>query len=306
MKECPFVSIVFATHKIERYPYILKALDTISGQTYKNFEVIIVVDDDDKGFCSTLNVLKEKYPIDLRILINDKARQGPAVARNKGINEAKGEIVAIIDDDVFVSPDWLEKTIRNFEQENVLMVGGKILPSYEDDSHHLPEEILWAVGCTYNGHPNRRQYVRNVISANMAFRKTIFDFINFEKLPGSGHWRMSDTSIGLRLNEIKPDSVVYDPDPVVYHNVPKKRTDIIYIANRSYTEGYLKSFLNKIVKKKSNVYDCESDYLMTMLSSIPRYISVFHFRYALINSIVIMSVFTGFLVGTLKGIKNGQ
>lgn len=305
MKECPFVSIVFATYKIERYPYVLKALDTISEQTYKNFEVIIVSDDDDEEFCSILNALKEKYTIDIRIFINDKIRQGPAMARNKGIREAKGEIIAIIDDDVFVSPDWLEKTIRNFEQENVWMVGGKILPSYEDSSYPLPEEILWTVGCTYNGHPTQRQYVRNVISANMTFRKKIFDFITFEKLPGSGHWRMSDTSIGLRLNEIKPNSVIYDPDPVVYHNVPKKRTDMIYIVNRSYTEGYLKSFLNKTVKKK-NVYNYESDYLMTMLSSIPRHILTFHFRYALINSIVIISVFSGFLIGTLKGIKNGQ
>lgn len=305
MKEYPLVSIVFATHKIDRYPYILKALDTISGQTYKNFEVIIVADDDNKELCSMLNALKEKYPIDIRILINDKIRQGPAVARNKGIYESKGEIVAIIDDDVFVSPDWLEKTIRNFEQENVLMVGGKILPSYEDSSYPLPEEILWTVGCTYNGHPTQRQYVRNVISANMAFRKKLFDFINFEKLPGSGHWRMSDTSIGLRLNEIKPNSVIYDPDPVVYHNVPKKRTTLIYIANRSYTEGYLKSFLNRTVKKK-NVYGYESGYLVTMLLSIPRYILTFRFRYAFINSMVITSVFAGFLVGTLKGIRNDQ
>lgn len=301
----PFVSIVFATHKIERYPYILKALDTISKQTYKNFEVIIVVDSDDRELCSMLDTLKGKYSIDIRILVNDEIRQGPAVARNKGIYEANGEIVAIIDDDVFVSPDWLEKTIRNFEQENVLMVGGKILPSYEDDSSILPEEILWVVGCTYKGHPVQRQYVRNVISANMAFRKKIFDFISFEKLPGSGHWRMSDTSIGLRLNEIKPNSVVYDPDPVVYHNVPKKRTEIIYIMKRSYMEGYLKSFLNRTVKKK-NVYYYESSYLITMLLSIPRYTLTFRFRYAFINSIVIMSVFTGFLVGTLKGIGNGQ
>lgn len=298
----PLVSIVFSAYKTERYPYILKAIDTISKQTYKNFETVIVVDGN-KGLYPILSKLEERNDIKLKVL-NNEQRGGPSVARNMGIEYAKGEIIAIIDDDVFVSPNWLEDIIKNFEQDNVMMVGGKILPVYEDSSI-LPEEVLWLVGCTYKGHPDKRQYVRNVISANMAFRKRLFDTVTFEKLPGDKHWRMSDTLIGMRLNEINPESVMYDPDPVVYHNVPKGRTEFKYIVNRSYTEGYLKSIIDKVVKMK-NVYNYESSYLTTILLSILRYISKFHFRFAFINSIVVVSVFIGFVVGSLKGINNDQ
>lgn len=294
----PLVSIVFSAYKNERYIYILKALDTISRQTYKNFEVIIVVDGNSHLY-SVISKLEDRNDIKLRILNNEK-RGGPSVARNMGIEKAKGDIIAIIDDDVFISSNWLEHIVKNFEKRNIMMVGGKILPVYEDSSA-LPEEVLWLVGCTYKGHPDKRQYVRNVISANMAFRKRLFDIVTFEKLPVDKYWRMSDTLIGIRLNEINPESVMYDPNLVVYHNVPKERTEFKYIVNRSYTEGYLKSIIGKVVKTK-NVYNYESNYLTTILSSILKYIITFRIRFALINSVVLVSVLIGFLVGSSRSL----
>ncbi len=291
----PPVSIVFAAYKTERYPYILRALDTISKQIYKKFETILVVDGNNELYSILSNTLKEKDHIKLRILKNEK-RGGPSAARNRGVLESRGEIIAIIDDDVFVSPDWLEKLIKNFEHENVLMVGGKILPAYEKGSSILPEEILWLVGCTYKGHPVKRQPVRNVISANMAFRKRLFDIITFERLSNDKDWRMSDTLIGVRVNEFKPSSVIYDPQPVVYHNVPKKRTALSYLIKRSYIEGFLKS-LFKRTTKTTVIYSYESNYLITLLVSIMNYILTLRLRYAFINSVVLMSVLTGFFIG---------
>lgn len=295
----PLVSIVFSAYKTERYPYILKAIDTISRQTYKNFETIIVIDGN-KELYSILSKLNGQNDIKLKILNNEK-RGGPSVARNMGIFESKGDVVVITDDDVFVSPNWLEKIVKNFEYDDILMVGGKILPDYEDGAHMLPEEVLWIVGCTYKGHPIEKQKVRNVISANMAFRKKLFDAISFES-PYEGDWRMSDTLIGIKTNEYSPGSVLYDPEPVVYHNVPKERTTLYYFAKRSYTEGFLKAFLGT-KSEDQNMYNYESNYLTTILSSIIRYISTLRLRHALANSIVLVSVGIGFFIGSLSRIQ---
>ena len=295
----PLVSIVFSAYKTERYPYILKAIDTISKQTYKNFETIIVIDGNEELY-SILSKLNSQNDIKLKILNNEK-RGGPSVARNMGILESKGDIIVITDDDVFVSPNWLEKIVKNFEYDDILMVGGKILPDYEDGAHTLPEEVLWIVGCTYKGHPIEKQKVRNVISANMAFRKKLFDTISFEP-SYEGDWRMSDTLIGIKTNEYRPGSVLYDPEPVVYHNVPKERTTLYYFAKRSYTEGFLKAFL-RTKSADQNMYNYESNYLTTILGSIIRYTSTFRFRHALVNSIVLVSVGIGFFIGSLSRIQ---
>lgn len=299
------ISIVFAAYKTDRYPYILKALDTISRQTYKNFETIIVVDGNDELYFILSN-LKDRDNIKLKILKNEK-RGGPSAARNMGIFESKGDIIAIIDDDVFVSPRWLEAIVKNFKYDDVLMVGGKILPDYSEDTSILPEEVLWLVGCTYKGHPTERQIVRNVISANMAFRKELFNLISFERLSNGRHWRMSDTLIGVKANECRPGCVVYDPDPVVYHNVPKGRTTVYYCAKRAYTEGFMKSLLKtKTSNHNQDLYKNESEYLAVLLESIKRYILVANFRYALINSVVLVSVGIGFCIGTLKKALNNN
>lgn len=296
----PLVSVVFSAYKTERYPYILKAMETISNQTYRNFETIIVVDGNDELYSILYNMKYNKDDIKLKVIKNEK-RGGPSVARGIGIFESKGDIIVITDDDVFVSPDWLEKIVKNFEYDDILMVGGKILPDYENGASILPEEVLWIVGCTYKGHPVERQKVRNVISANMAFRKKLFDFVSFEP-SYEGDWRMSDTLIGIKTNEYKQGSVVYDPEPVVYHNVPKERTTLYYFVKRSYTEGFLKAFL-RTKSVDQNMYNYESGYLTIILGSIPRYLSSFRFRYAFINSIVLMSVGIGFLMGSLSRVQ---
>lgn len=292
----PLVSIVFSAYKTERYPYILKAIDTISNQTYRNFETIIVVDGNEELY-SILSDLKRE-DIRLKIMKNEK-RGGPSAARNIGIFESKGDIIVITDDDVFVSPEWLEKIVKDFENNDILMVGGKILPDYEKGAYVLPEEVLWTVGCTYKGHPTERQIVRNVISANMAFRRELFNFISFERLSNDSNWRMSDTLIGIKANEVRPGSVIYDPGPVVYHNVPKERTSTFYSIKRSYTEGYLKSLL-KNKSANQDIYNNESKYLSIMVESIIKYISTLRFRYAFTNSVILMSVGIGFVAGTLK------
>ena len=87
-------------------------MPAMSEQTYKNFEVIVLpnkLSGEDK-------TLLLKYPW-LRIIPTGKITR-PAQKRDIGVTNAKGSIIAFIDDDAYPAKDWLEKAIHIFETKN--------------------------------------------------------------------------------------------------------------------------------------------------------------------------------------------
>lgn len=84
--------------------FIGEALDSIMCQTYANWELIIV---DDCSTDKSLEIIK-KYSDDRIILLQNKINSGPAISRNKALNAAKGEYVAVLDADDIMFPNRLE------------------------------------------------------------------------------------------------------------------------------------------------------------------------------------------------------
>ena len=95
-------------------------LKSLSNQSFRNFEVIVV----DNGSIDNTREIVETY--DCRVI--HEPRQGVGYARQRGFEEAIGEIIASTDADTILPPDWLEKIVRSFEI-NAELVGvyGKIL-----------------------------------------------------------------------------------------------------------------------------------------------------------------------------------
>ena len=89
------VSIIIPYYK--NSTYIKKTLKSALSQTYKNFEIIIVYDDQDK---QDINLIKELKKNDKRIkLIINRKNFGAGYSRNIGINYAKGRYIAFLDSD---------------------------------------------------------------------------------------------------------------------------------------------------------------------------------------------------------------
>jgi glycosyltransferase involved in cell wall biosynthesis len=113
MKANRLVSVVIPAYNREKT--IMKALSSVGGQTYQNVEVIVV---DDCSSDRTVEVVREaKYRIPVRVIALDR-NQGPATARNVGIDAARGEYVAFLDSDDWWLPDKL------FDQVNLLEQSG--------------------------------------------------------------------------------------------------------------------------------------------------------------------------------------
>ena len=97
--------------------FIKQTITSILNQTFKNFEVLIIYDDEDK---SELFFLKELIKKDKRFkLILNKKNLGAGESRNKGIKNAKGKYICFIDADDLWDKNKLKLQI-NFMRKKIL------------------------------------------------------------------------------------------------------------------------------------------------------------------------------------------
>lgn len=115
MKKQPdiLVSIVTPVYKAEQF--IRETIKTVQDQTYDNWELLLI---DDCSPDNSVAIIKELQKADKRIkLFQLNENSGAAIARNKGIDEAKGRYIAFLDADDLWHPEKLAKQVA-FMQEN--------------------------------------------------------------------------------------------------------------------------------------------------------------------------------------------
>ena len=110
-------SIIIPYYKKKKF--INRTLNSVLKQTYQNFEIIIVYDDEDK---SELRYVKNFKKLDKRIkIIINKKNYGAGISRNIGINNSKGSFICLIDADDFWKKNKLKTQIR-FMLENKYLI----------------------------------------------------------------------------------------------------------------------------------------------------------------------------------------
>lgn len=109
------VSIIIPYFK--KKEFIAETLNSIDKQSYKNYEIIIIYDDESQN---DLKYLKElvKDNKKIKILINKK-KSGAGISRNYGIDNANGELIAFLDADDYWHSEKLSKQIKFMTSENI-------------------------------------------------------------------------------------------------------------------------------------------------------------------------------------------
>ena len=97
------ISIIVAIYKSE--PFLVKLLDSIINQSYRNLEIILV---DDGSPDNSGEICDEYAKKDDRIIVIHKENGGACEARNYGLEKATGEYVSIIDGDDWLETDYIE------------------------------------------------------------------------------------------------------------------------------------------------------------------------------------------------------
>ncbi|MGM9552430.1 MAG: glycosyltransferase family 2 protein [Clostridia bacterium] len=112
------VSAVVPTYS--RNETLVRAIESILNQTYKNVEVIVVDDNPSESeWRKTSEAIMQKYENNPRVrYIKNAQNLGGAGARNEGIKAAKGEYIAFLDDDDEYYPEKIEKQLSLFKNSN--------------------------------------------------------------------------------------------------------------------------------------------------------------------------------------------
>lgn len=103
----PLVSIIIPVYNSEHY--ISRCLDSIIGQTYTNFELILIDDCSSDNSASICDSYQKK---DNRIrFIKKKENEGVTITRNKGLDNAKGDYIIFIDNDDYIDNNYISTFI---------------------------------------------------------------------------------------------------------------------------------------------------------------------------------------------------
>jgi cellulose synthase/poly-beta-1,6-N-acetylglucosamine synthase-like glycosyltransferase len=243
----PDVSVIIAAFTEQRWDNIVAAIDSVQRQTLPARELIVCVDHN-----PALLACVRQHTDGLRnvkVLDNTWPR-GVSGARNTGIAAASGTFCAFLDDDAEAAPDWLASLVSAYVDPDVLGVGGAIEPHWHGGRPEwFPEEFDWVVGCSYRGLPLRSGVTRNLIGANMSFRRDVLtevggfrsDIGRVGEFPPVG---CEDTALCIRARQEWPRGrFVYEPSARVRHSVPQSRAQWSYFLSRCYGEGASKAQL---------------------------------------------------------------
>lgn len=116
------VSIIVPVYNVDKY--LEKCLDSLINQTLKDIEIICVND----GSTDTSQKILEKYSKkDNRITIINQDNAGLSVARNSGIDIAKGEYIGFVDSDDWIDSDFYEKLYNSAKNNDADIVVASII-----------------------------------------------------------------------------------------------------------------------------------------------------------------------------------
>ncbi|MDR0505132.1 MAG: glycosyltransferase, partial [Bifidobacteriaceae bacterium] len=177
----PLVSVVIATHN--RAKMLAQAIETVRAQTFQDFEIIVVNDGCTDATAEMLDAID-----DPRIVQLHQKRAGLAAARNRATDAARGQFIAVHDDDDLMVPWRLEASLAAFTSDVQATYGGWI--DFNDSTgqctvnpgrHHSLGALLYSPGVFL--HPT------------LMIRTEVLRQFNYDTRFGGG----SDFNLALRM-----------------------------------------------------------------------------------------------------------
>lgn len=175
----PLVTVIITTYN--RTDKIEEAIKSVLKQTYKNIE-LIVVDDNKEGTKQreeTETIIK-KYP-SIKYIKNEK-NLGGALSRNVGINAAKGEFIAFLDDDDTFIEEKIEKQYNCYLSHKNENVGLIYCYTYRENPQ---KKIIGAYENNYEGKPIYEHMMGCIAATSLWFcpKKVLIEVGQFEDTP---------------------------------------------------------------------------------------------------------------------------
>jgi glucosyl-dolichyl phosphate glucuronosyltransferase len=230
------ISLIICT--FNRGERLAKTLANIAVQTFSSpttWEVLVV---DNNSTDQTRSVVEDYYrrlPAIFRYLF--ESQPGKSHALNKGIKEARGNILAFTDDDVMVESTWLQNLTLNLKTGEWSGSGGRVLPAKDfSQPPWLSSMGGYAQGplALFDPPANGFNLANAPFGNNMAYRREMFEKYGVFRTDlgprPSSQIRGEDTEFGDRLMAAG-EKIRYEPTAVAYHDVGENRAQQQYFLN---------------------------------------------------------------------------
>lgn len=227
-------------------------LDSLRAQTLRDFEVILV---DNASTDRSRELVQERYP-EVRLLEMDSNR-GFAGAVNEGIRQSRGEIVALLNNDTEVDPNWLAELVRTLDAHPEVSICASKLLLFDR------RDVLHSAGDFYrvNGIPgNRGVWQRDLGQFDAAFdvfgacggaaayRRSLFEDVGLfdEEL-----WMyLEDVDLNLRARSAG-HGCRFVPTARVYHRLSASGSGPLasYYCGRNFVDVAVKNLPGSLLRK---------------------------------------------------------
>lgn len=200
----PSVSIIIPAR--QENEYLNECIRACQGLDYPLYEMIVLPDEEGLSYCGVRVIPTGRVP--------------PSIKRDMGIQVAKGEILAFIDDDAYPPSDWLKKAVVLFEDPQVGAVGGPAITPKEDNllqqaSGLVYSSLIISGSYAYRYTPKKRCEVDDYPSCNFLVRRSVI-----EEVGGftTKFWPGEDTLLCLEITKTLRKRIIYTPEVLVYHH----------------------------------------------------------------------------------------
>ncbi|MGC4093498.1 MAG: glycosyltransferase [Polyangiaceae bacterium] len=205
------ISVVVATY--QRAQLLPSLLQSLSAQTVPASEFELVLIDD--GSTTPARAVVEAHPVPYRLQLIEQANTGQAAARHRGVLAASGDIIVIVDDDMRLAPDFLERH-RSWHEQGYRVALGRIESSSDLERMPLFERfharnLEKAAAAFARGKQPRGV---NLCSGNVSFRRE--DYLAVGGFDASLK-RSEDRDLGVRL-ELHGAKFAFAHDASSEHN----------------------------------------------------------------------------------------
>jgi GT2 family glycosyltransferase len=249
-----FISVIVVTHN--RPEELKECLDSLKRQDLprNSYEVLVV--DSSTTHKNETKMLVQIYPVKY---IHTKYK-GMTLARNIGICNARGEIVAFLDDDAIADENWVQQILKNYNKPKVGGVGGKVIEDKPVRRKKRKHVIIGKIDKSGELISNfdlgeERIEVDHVKGTNMSFLKKLLIEINgFDNLFGGRAYR-EETDVCMRLKK-RGYLIIYTPKAKVFHkrigpktsHAIRKNIIVDYWRARNHSYFYFKNiFASRIL-----------------------------------------------------------
>lgn len=250
------ISVILCTYNRDKYIY--NVLKSVAENDYPHdqYEVVLVNNNSTDGTENECRRFQADYP-DIRFRYFLETNQGLSYARNCGIRNAQGDLLAYVDDDATVNPEYLW-TYSDFftHHPEAVAAGGPILPVYETEEPewmtHYTRQLI--TGKLFLGN-NQREFPRGAFpgGGNACYRKSVFDTVGLFNVELG---RKGNSLIGAEEKDLFDKMTThgmhfyYLPNAILYHIIPPHKLTQDYFDRLTYSIGVSERYRTQQISRK--------------------------------------------------------